>query len=120
MQLRAVWAGSAQALIPMGLLAWVAFTVTFVLGSGSYVASTISDPLGWGWRLFGLDVSWAPLLTDLRPWLQLASWLFGLVWASRIALRVSRRLFGAGSRGGIVLVLGLALLTGGLMWLGLG
>lgn len=121
--LKRVWAGTAAALVPLGLLAWVAFTVSFVLGSGTYVASTVADPLGWGWDLLGLATPWTPLLPGLRLWLQLAAWLVGLVWATRVGLSAARRLFGKGQgsrRAGVVLASGLALATGGLVWLGLG
>jgi len=121
--LKKVWAGTATALVPLGLLAWVAFTVSFVLGSGTYVLTTIADPLGWGWNLLGLATPWTPLLPDLRLWLQLAAWFIGLVWATRIGLRAARRLFGEGEaslRAGIIVAVGLALTTGGLVWLGLG
>jgi hypothetical protein len=121
--LRRVWSATAGALVPLGLFAWIAFTVTFVLGSGSYAASALADPLGWGWNLFGLAVPWAPLATDVRPWLQLGAWLVGLTWAVRVGLAAARRLFGPGPEGwraGMALAVGLAAATGGLVWLGLG
>ena len=121
--LRKVWAGTAVTLVPLGLLAWVAFTVSIVLGSGTYVPSTLADPLGWGWNLLGLVTPWTPLLPGLRLWLQLAAWLLGLVWATRVGLRSSQQLFGVGresQRAGVAVAGGLALATGGLVRLGLG
>ncbi len=38
-----------NSLIPLGLTAWVAFSLGFVLTNISYILPVISDPLGWGW-----------------------------------------------------------------------
>lgn len=121
--LKETWSATAYALVPLGLAAWIAFTVGFVLNSGTYVLSALADPLGWGWSLGGLAVSWAPLATALRPWLQLAAWLGGLAWSASIGMQAARGLFGEGSAGpraGVSVAVGLALATGGIAWLGLG
>lgn len=51
--LRRLFVDYAYALIPLGLAAWIAFTLGFVLVNGSYALVVLSDPLGWGWDLFG-------------------------------------------------------------------
>lgn len=69
---------SASALVPFGLLVWIAFSVPLILANGSYVLSALSDPFGWGWDLFGgADVPWSPLRPHWTPWLQAGFVLVG-------------------------------------------
>jgi polyferredoxin len=80
----------AYALVPLGLAAWVAFSLGFVLANVSYIAPVLSDPLGWGWNLFGTaGWSWTPLLTGLTPALQTATLAGGLWWSARVARRIA-------------------------------
>lgn len=72
----------AYALVPLGLAAWVAFSLSFVLANLSYVGAVISDPFGWGWNLFGTATqSWTPFFTQIIPGLQVAVLLGGLIWS---------------------------------------
>jgi len=49
-------------LVPLGLLAWVAFSVPLLMINGSYILAVASDPLGWGMDLFGTaGFHWRPL-----------------------------------------------------------
>src|SRR3970282_2984861 len=43
----------STALIPLGLMFWVAFSLSFVLSNASYILAALSDPLRLGWNLFG-------------------------------------------------------------------
>ena len=43
----------AYALVPLGLGAWIAFSLSFVFVNLSYLWPALSDPFGWGWNLFG-------------------------------------------------------------------
>jgi hypothetical protein len=83
----------AYALIPMGLAAWIAFSLGFVLINGSYALSVISDPFGWGWNLFSTaDVPWAPLGDSvLIMFLQAGALTVGLLVALRTAYRIVRQ-----------------------------
>ncbi len=82
----------AHALIPLGLAAWIAFSVGFALTNGSYALGTISDPLGWGWDLVGTaDVGWTPYLSGAAPTIQAAILLGGLIFGVRTALRIGLR-----------------------------
>jgi hypothetical protein len=93
---RQVFCGLAEALIPMGLAAWVAFSLSFVLANFSYILPALSDPLGWGWDLFGTaSLPWAPVLSYAAPVLQAGVLLGGYAWAAQTALRSARRLAGA-------------------------
>lgn len=79
----------ATALIPLGMLFWAAFSLSFVLTNASYIASTLSDPFGWGWNLFGAaGLAWQPLLSGLVAPLQTLALVGGLLWAARTAQRV--------------------------------
>ncbi|MDD2696193.1 MAG: 4Fe-4S binding protein, partial [Anaerolineales bacterium] len=53
LELRSAIANQAQVLLPLGLLAWMAFTISFAVPKLNYVVSVLSDPLGWGWNLLG-------------------------------------------------------------------
>jgi hypothetical protein len=80
----------AYCLVPLGLLAWVAFSLGFVLANLSYIWPVLSDPFGWGWNLFGTaGASWTPYLTRLIPALQALALLVGLAWASATARRIA-------------------------------
>jgi hypothetical protein len=50
---RTLFVAYAYTLVPLGLAAWIAFSLGFVLTNGSYALAVISDPFGWGWNLFG-------------------------------------------------------------------
>jgi 4Fe-4S binding domain len=80
----------AYTLVPLGLAAWIAFSLSFVLVNISYLWPTLSDPLGAGWNLFGTaEASWTPYLTSIVPVLQVAVLIGGLAWASVIARRIA-------------------------------
>lgn len=77
-------------LIPLGLAAWVAFSLGFVLANFSYAGPVLSDPLGWGWDLLGTaGWGWTPFLTGLTPWLQLVALVGGLWWSAGVARRIA-------------------------------
>ncbi len=82
----------ATALIPLGLTAWIAFSLSFVFASLSYLWPALSDPLGAGWNLFGTaHVAWQPYLMSLVPFLQACVLIGGLLWACTTARRVAAR-----------------------------
>ncbi len=81
----------AYTLLPLGLAAWMAFNVSFVLINISYAWSVLSDPFGWGWNLLGTgNWSWTPYLAGFQPMMQIPILLVGLVAAIRVALRTAR------------------------------
>lgn len=83
--LRETISSQAQALLPLGLSAWIAFTLSFALPKAHYVLSVLSDPLGWGWNLFG-TASATPIqgLAIVNQILQVAILLGGLYWSGEI------------------------------------
>jgi len=69
----------AYVLIPLGLAAWAAFSLPLIMVNFSHVTSSLSDPLGWGWDLFGTaDSRWSPLWPEWIPYLQIPLLLLGL------------------------------------------
>jgi ferredoxin len=82
----------AYALVPMGLAAWIAFSLGFVLINGSYAFSVISDPFGWDWNLFGTaDMGWTPLWPNVIAFLQIGALTAGLLFAIQTAYRIARQ-----------------------------
>ncbi|MCX6153441.1 MAG: hypothetical protein NT007_04695 [Candidatus Kapabacteria bacterium] len=81
-------------LVPLGLLAWIAFSFPLIFVNGSYIISVISDPLGWGWNLFGTaGFKWQPLVPDYLGYVQLILLLTGLGFAISRGYRVSLNIF---------------------------
>lgn len=84
--LRRALANQAQVLLPLGLCAWIAFTISFAFPKANYVLTVLSDPLGWGWNLFGTrDLAWNPEVSAFSPALQAGLLLLGLAWSGRVA-----------------------------------
>ena len=82
----------AYSLIPMGLTGWIALSFSFVFVNGSYAASVLSDPFGWGWNLFGTrSVPWTPLWPEVMAALQVLLLLVGLIFSVVIAYRIGRQ-----------------------------
>src|SRR6266498_4953585 len=80
------FASLATALIPLGLMFWVAFSLSFVLTNASYILAALSDPLGLGWNLFGTaNIAWQPMLTSVVAPAQTLALVGGLIWSARMA-----------------------------------
>lgn len=91
--LRRLFTSLAYALVPLGLCAWIAFSLSFVLTNLSYLLAAGSDPFGWGWNLFGTaGVAWTPYLSSAIPGLQVLVLLLGLAGS----VSVTRRIAGEG------------------------
>ena len=110
-------AEEAQVLLPLGLCAWIAFTISFSLPKVNYVLSVLADPFGWGWNLLGtartswsLDVSW------LSQVLQVSVLLVGLFWSAVVA----RRLAGSDFRRLIPILTFCLVFSIGMLWLLIG
>ncbi len=82
----------AYTLVPLGLAAWIAFSLGFVFVNGSYAVRVLSDPFGWGWNLFGTGgVPWMPLWPALIAFLQVGALTAGLLFAVNSAYRIARQ-----------------------------
>ncbi len=87
---RRVFTSMAYTLVPLGLAAWIAFSLSFVFANLSYMGSALSDPLGRGWNLLGTaGVTWTPYLTNVVPLLQTIVLIGGLAWSSVTARRIA-------------------------------
>jgi ferredoxin len=113
----------AYTLVPLGLAAWMAFTVSLVLANLSYAIPVVSDPFGWGWNLLGTrDVAWRPWLTEWVPPIQAVLLIAGLVASLAAADGILRTLHGktVAVRGLLVQAVLLTAETAFLLWLYLG
>ena len=73
----------AYILIPVGIFAWIAFSLPPVMTNYSYILSVLSDPLGLGWDIFGTaNQHFKPFIPEWIPAIQgvllLAGIYFGL------------------------------------------
>lgn len=85
-QFRRALSNNSLILLPLGLCAWIAFTISFAFPKASYVLTVISDPFGWGWNVFGTAHSgWSPDVAGFSPILQVVIMLIGLLWSARVA-----------------------------------
>ncbi|OGB96288.1 MAG: hypothetical protein A2Z31_00510 [candidate division NC10 bacterium RBG_16_65_8] len=120
---RRLFVALAYALVPLGLAAWMAFTVSLVFANASYAWPVLSDPFGWGWNLLGTrDVAWRPWLTGWVPPIQAALLIAGLVASIAAADAILRKIHGkaVAIQGVLVQAFVLATETAFLLWLYLG
>ncbi|MBV6395077.1 MAG: hypothetical protein HFACDABA_00648 [Anaerolineales bacterium] len=88
--LRQRFAQFSNSLIPLGLMFWVAFSLSFVLTNASYILGALSDPLGLGWNLFGTaNAAWQPMLTSILAPAQTLALVGGLIWSARTAQKAA-------------------------------
>ncbi len=87
-QLSHALAQQGQVLVPLGLMAWIAFTVSFAFVKFGYVLPVISDPLGLGWNLLGTTAAGVGQATSFSLLLQIILLVLGLFWAGRVAGRI--------------------------------
>ncbi len=90
-KLKQVIATSARGLIPLGLLAWIAFTISFALPKLSYIAGVLNDPLGLGWHLLGSSGAARSLdVSGFSPILEVVLVLVGTIWSTRTTQQITR------------------------------
>jgi len=111
---------TASSLVPLGLFIWMAFAIPMLLVEGSFVLSTLSDPFGWGWDLFGTaGQPWVQLWPEAIPWVQTILVLIGLSMGLKVlsgvwheaAGQTGRALWGMLPAGALLVMLGF-----GLVW----
>jgi len=80
----------STALIPLGLMFWVAFSLSFVLTNASYIPAVLSDPFGLGWNLLGTaNAAWQPILPSILAPAQTLTLVGGLLWSVRTAQKAA-------------------------------
>jgi len=91
---REVFVRYSYLLVPVGLFAWIAFSLPLVMLNWTHITSSLSDPLGWGWNLFGTaHQHWSPFYPEWIPFLQVPLLLLGLTVALVRGASVARDLF---------------------------
>ncbi len=122
--LKKVYVNFSYATVPLGLAAWIAFSLGIILPNGSYLLHVLSDPFAWGWDLFGTaHFPWTPIFTGIMPYLMILTLLVGLLFSLDIAFKIARQTFPepeAAVRGALPVVGFLGAMTVGLMWLFVG
>jgi len=79
---------AADTLIPVGIFAWIAFSLPSVLVNYNYLLVVLSDPFGFGWNLFGTaQVPFAPFIPEWIPLIQGILLLTGLFLGVRQGIR---------------------------------
>lgn len=96
---RQVFVRYAFMLVPLGLMAWIAFSLPLIMINYTHVVSSLSDPLGIGWDIFGTaGQHWTPWFPTAIPYLQVLLLLMGLMAALSNGGAVAKDLCGADTR----------------------
>ncbi len=89
-----LFTGYSYSLVPLGLAAWMGFMAYETAFNGAYIIPAVSDPLGWGWNLFGTaQYSWRPYMPTVLPYIQVTIFLVGAAMATKSAWSVSLKNF---------------------------
>lgn len=122
--LKRLFINYSYTLVPIGLLAWIAFSIAILFVNGSYLVSVVSDPFGWGWNLLGSKhYPWQPFYSGLMPYAQIFILLSGLYFSIKAAYKISIRTFPTRNqalKGFIPIMAMLTALTIILLWLWVG
>ena len=92
--LKNLFTNFSYTLVPLGLIAWIAFSFGLLFPNSSYVLHVISDPFAWGWDLLGTaHFPWTPFMTGVMPYFQIGTLLFGLILSLDIGFKISKQTF---------------------------
>ena len=90
LSLRRAITTQAQVLLPLGLMAWIAFTVSFAFPKLNLILAVLNDPFGWGWHLLGMfDTSQMVSVAGVSSPIQVVLVLIGLFWSTRVSQKLS-------------------------------
>ncbi len=118
-QLKREFIHQSYALVPAGLAAWIAFSLSFIFTNFSYVFSGLSDPFGWGWNLLGTaGMAWTPYFSNAIPFLQVLVLLAGLGATVYSSNKIAQE--GLQSRSSLPLIGLSTALTVGQLWILIG
>ena len=80
--LREMFLRYSYMMVPLGLMAWMAFSYPLIMVNATHISTSLSDPMGWGWDLFGTAHSrWKPLWPEYLIYIQIPLLLVGLSYA---------------------------------------
>ena len=69
----------AYILVPIGIFAWIAFSLPMLMVNYGYILNVLSDPLGLGWNILGTaDFPFQPIYPQAIPIIQGIILLCGL------------------------------------------
>jgi hypothetical protein len=69
-------------LVPIGIFAWIAFSLPMLMVNYSYILNVLSDPLGLGWNLLGTaNYAFKPFVPEWIPIIQGIIMLAGLYFS---------------------------------------
>ena len=89
--LKRLVANHAQGLLPLGLMAWIAFTISFALPKLNLVLGVLNDPFGWGWHILNAtNISRSLDVSGFSPYLQITLLLLGVFWSSSVTRKLSK------------------------------
>jgi polyferredoxin len=96
----------AYVLVPVGIFAWIAFSLPPLMINYHYILGVLSDPLGLGWNLFGTaDFPFHPLIPGWIPIIQGVLLLAGLYFGIHRGHRAILPLAGTPQRAARLMVL---------------
>jgi len=76
-------------LVPIGIFAWIAFSLPMLMVNYNYILVVLSDPLGLGWNLLGTaNYTFKPFLPEWIPIIQ------GIIMSAGIYFSMSRGYLG--------------------------
>lgn len=92
--LKKIFIDFSYSLVPLGLMAWISFSLGLIFANGSYLIHIISDPFAFGWNLIGTaNFPWTPFMTGYVPYMQVGVLLLGLALSLDIGKKISRSTF---------------------------
>jgi len=119
--LKKVFINMSYSLMPLGMIAWAAFSVGIILPNGSYILHILSDPFAFGWNLFGTaNFPWTPMGTVWIVPIQFVALVIGLVLSADYGLKLAAQTYAnatAARRGFIPILVLLTLTTVAFGWL---
>jgi len=84
---------TAYMIVPVGIFAWIAFSLPSVMVNYSYLLVVLSDPFGFGWNLFGTaQTPFLPFFPEWIPFIQGSLLLTGLGLGVRQGIRSISRI----------------------------
>jgi len=89
--LKRMIANETLGLLPLGLMAWIAFTISFALPKLNYIVGVLNDPFGWGWHLLNTTNTSRSLdVSGFSPILQILLLLIGMFWSANVTRKLEK------------------------------